>query len=591
MRFMPDDVFHLSLAFRTGAGTPPASRLAITAHKLLDFDRHDDQADTVVVWGTPAVNERIITATEVARRISAEGVEIFAKQLDCAFLIVRYDRAGDTLTVINDRFGSLPFFYHTAAAEFRASSSFKRLFDGRGGSASAGFDPLAVAEFLYFRRVLNARTYDRDIAFLPGGSILEIAGSGAISHRRYWRITAGKLNESHDALAERLAEELQRAMRTYMSDDRRFGLLLSGGLDARALLAAAPRPPVCFTTTPKPNNELAVARELAGLRGADHVYIPRPEQLLNAALSPSVALSGGMTVFPEVQFLGYGPQVQPKADTLFMGLALDIMFCGHYLPKSLFSVAGRSGWHFRLHDLPADLPGTFVDTISYRLKTSYPMRVIRPEMRERMRARLVDSVRSAMDEGRAMGLQGFDLWEYVHLHDLARHYSFLMAQSVRTFAACRIPAVSNALYDLCWAMRAEDKANWSVYQKAIARLAPELMDVRNANTNIRANMPLWQQSVVKFARAIGQKAGIQLGASPSWWDRSWPQPRQTIDVNPAIQAGLAALPDSDALASAGLFDRDAIDSVLHEHRTGAHDHTVLLCELLTIDRALQPFPT
>jgi len=271
-------------------------------------------------------------------------------------------------------------------------------------------------------------------------------------------------------------------------------------------------------------------------------------------------------------------------------LALDIMFCGHYLPKSPVKFAGRSGWHFHLHELPDDLPATFVDTVSYRLKTSDPMRVIRPERRAEMRTRLIDSVRFAIEEGRAMGLQGYDLWEYVHLHDLARHYSFLMAQSVRTFAACRIPAISNALYDLCWAMRAEDKANWSVYQKAIARLGPDLMMVRNANTNIRASMPLWQQSLVKFSRAIGQKAGLQFGASPSWWDRSWPQPRQAIDANPAIRAKLTELPDSQALASADLFDRDAIDSVIHEHASGTLDHTVLLSELLTIDGALQPFP-
>jgi hypothetical protein len=377
-------------------------------------------------------------------------------------------------------------------------------------------------------------------------------------------------------------------MATHMSDSRDYGLLLSGGLDARALLAAAPSPPVCFTTTPKPNNELSVAVELAGLKGAEHVYVPRPEQLLNGALDPAVALGGGMTVFNEMQFIGYGPQVTPRADTLFMGLALDIMFCGHYLPKSLVSYGGRSGWHFRLHDLPADLPGAFVDTVSYRLKTTDPMRVIAPAQRERVRRHLLDAVRQEMDEGRALGLQGYDQWEFVHLHNLARHYSLLMAQSVRTFAACRIPALTNALYDLCWAMRAEDKANWAVYQKAIARLDPALMRVRNANTNIRADRPLWQQTAVKFARAAAGRAGLQLGASPAWWDRSWPQARQSIDANPAIHTRVMQLATSPRLAALNLFDAAAIEAVAAEHLTGQRDHAVLLNELVTIDRALEP---
>lgn len=589
MNFTTDDVFHLSLEFRTGPAVSPNGRLDIDVHKVLDVDRFDDEGGTVVSWGTPAIGEKIVSANEIARLVRQHGIETTVKKFDCSFLIIIHDRSADRLTILTDRFGSLPFFYGTESGRFVASSSFKRLFDRRGGVASAGFDPWAVAEFLYFRRVFNTRTYDRDISFLAGASILTIEGAGSIDHRRYWRPNADKSNLGRVDLAERLAEGLKASMRTYMSDERRFGLLLSGGLDARALLAAAPHPPVCFTTTPKPNNEFAVAQALAAIRSAEHVYIPRPEQLLNNALSPSVALSGGMTVFHEVQFLGYGSQILDRADTLFMGLALDIMFCGHYLPKSLVSFAGRSGWHFRLQELPADLPRTFVDTISYRLKTSDPMRVIRADRREEMRARLIETVRTTMDEGREHGLKGYDLWEYVHLHDLARHYSFLMAQSVRTFAACRIPALSNALYDLCWEMRAEDKANWSVYQKAIGLLNPELLAVRNANTNIRASMPLWQQSIVKFSRAAGQKIGIASGTSPSWWDRSWPEPRQAIDANPLIQAALADLPGSPALASADLFDRDGISSVIDEHASGARDNTVLLCELLTIDRALKPF--
>lgn len=589
MSFTPYDVFHLSLDFRTGPDLPSAARLDLTMHKLLDSDRYADDSGTVAIWGTPAIDGRIINAAEIARRARQNGIAALATQLDCAFLLVIHDRVADRLTVVTDRFGSLPFFYCIEAGHFVASSSFKLLFDRRGALASPGFDPWMLAEFLHFRRVLSNHTYDRGISFLSGGSILSIEGRGGVQCQRYWRISAGKLDLDQDQLAERLADELQRSMQTYMSDDRRFGLLLSGGLDARALLAAAPRAPVCFTTTPKPNNELAVARELAALRGAEHIYIPRPEQLLNEALSPSVALSGGMTIFTEVQFIGYGPSVLQKADILFMGLALDIMFCGHYLPKSLVSFAGRSGWHFRLHDLPDDLPSAFVDTISYRLKTSDPMRVVRADRRDEMRVRLIESVRMVMDEGRELGLQGYDLWEYVHLHDLARHYSMLMAQSVRTFAACRIPAITNALYDLCWAMRAQDKANWRVYQTAIALLNADMMAIRNANTNIRASMPLWQQSIVKFARAAGQKLGIRTGASPSWWDRSWPEPRQAIDANPLIQAKVADLPHSSALASTGLFDHDGIQSVLEEHTSGTRDHTVLLCELLTIDRALQPF--
>jgi asparagine synthase (glutamine-hydrolysing) len=583
------DAFHLSLRFNTTATTEPGRRLDLQIHRMHDCDRHDDAQSTVVTWGTPAHNGRILSAAKIAQAIREEGLESVVSRLDCGFLLIFHDRRRGRLTIVNDRTASLPFFYHVAPGQFIASSSFKRLFDARGSIASPGFDALTVVEFLHLRRVFGTRTYDRDIAFLPYASILTVSANNATEHRRYWRITAEKSPLNRNKLAERLAETLRQSMQTYMSDNRQFGLLLSGGLDARALLAAARQLPVCITTTPRPNNELAVAAELAAICGAEHVYVPRPEHLLDKALPTSVALSGGMTIFSEVQFLGYGPDITPKANTIFMGLLLDIMFCGHYLPKSLVSAGGRSGWHFHLHKLPSDFAGRFLDTVSYRLKTSDPLRLFRRDKHETIRKRLLERLHQEIAEGYQLGLREYDLWEFMHLHNLARHYSLLMAQSVRTFAACRLPAITNDLVDLCWAMHAEDKANWAVYQMAITKLNPKLMQVRNANTNIRAGLPLWQQSAIKFARAFSSKIfGVDLRRSPSWWDRSWPEPRQSIDANPSIQARVLNLGKSNTLAEVGLFDLESIAQVISEHFAGGQDHTVLLGELLTIEEALRP---
>jgi asparagine synthetase B (glutamine-hydrolysing) len=585
----PPDTFHLSLEFRTGAAHPAGSRLDVEIHKLHDADRYDDERLTLISWGFPYLNGLILKARGLADSLQSEGIKALAPRLDGSFLLIVYDRRADHLTIVTDRTGSLPLFHHTVPGRFVASSAFKRLFDQRGAGASRGFEPWTVAEFFYFRRVFNTRTYDRDIAILPGASIFDVSANGTSKRHTYWRINPDKLTLDQDGLAAELADALRASMQATMSDRRRYGLLLSGGLDARALLAASPQPPDCFTTTPKPNNELAVAAELAKLRGAPHHYIPRPVNLLDHALPPSVALSGGMTIFHEVPFLGYGTQITPHADTVFMGLALDIMFCGHYMPKSLVSFAGHQGWHFRLHELSGDLPTLYARTVSYRLKTTDPLSVIRPEHRERFQSHMVECIRQEMDEGREAGLSAYDLWEFTHLHNMARHYSLLMAQSVRTFAACRIPAFSNRLYDLCWRITAQDKANWAVYQKAIKLLDPQLMQVRNANTNIRADMPLRMQTAVKFARAATSRIFGTGGASPSWWDRSWPEPRQNIDVNPSIQATMRALPSSQALASTGLFDQDAIAARIGEHEARSRDHTILLGQLMTIDRALTPF--
>ncbi len=344
----------------------------------------------------------------------------------------------------------------------------------------------------------------------------------------------------------------------------------------------------CFTTAPSLNNEVDVARTLAQIKGSPHTFLDRSVSPPRGLIDVAVALGGGMTVYHEAQFIGFADRVAPQVDTVFLGLALDVMFCGHYLPKSLVRFGGRLGWHFRLHDLPADLETTFLETVSYRLKTSDPWVVIRADRRAEMRRQLHDRVVAEMAEGRAAGLAGFDLWEFMHQHNLARHYSLLMAQSVRTFAACRLPALTRELANICWSMTVEDKANWRVYQKAIACLSPEMMRVRNANTNIRADRSLSMQTAIRFGRAaLNRLPLMHLRATPGWQDRSWPQLHQMLNADAETAARARALSRSEALAAPDLFDMDAVGRIVDDHFSGRADHAVLINLLLTIDGTLR----
>ena len=211
--------------------------------------------------------------------------------------------------------------------------------------------------------------------------------------------------------------------------------------------------------------------------------------------------------------------------------------------------------------------------------------------RRELRQSVLDAVAEVMAEGRAAGAEGYDLWEFMHLHNFARHYSFHMAASVQTYADCRTPALENRLFDLCRAMPAALETNWGVYQKALVRLDPALMEVRDANTNIKARYPLRAQTWIKWARSAGNAVlRTGFGAAPSRWDRSWPHPRESIDANPQTREMVADLARSERLAALDFLDMDAIAAALGDHASGRHEHTVLLNALVTIDRCLAPAP-
>ena len=492
------------------------------------------------------------------------------------------------LVIANDRFASLALYHGKAGGRFLAASTSSVICEARAEAGESACDPTAVFEFLALRRLLGEKTFDPGVRYLRSAALLRLRpGAAEPEIETYWQPDYAVSPPRGAALVDSLAERLRRAVAMHCSDERSFGLLLSGGLDSRALLAAADRPLPCVTTALTRNNETAVAAEVAEAAGSAHHFLERPADLYDGRLEQAVFLTGGMQVYCECQFLGYGRRLAPLADCWLIGLGLDIFFGGLYLPKEPVRLLGRPALHHRLLPLGKDLAGDYISGVKYRLRTSDPLTIIKVERRKELSGSLRASVEAILERGRALGATGLDLWEYMHLHNLSRHYSFPMMASIRGYAECRAPALENDLFDLAIAMTAEQKLDGTPYQQAIVKLGPDLMRVRNANTNLPAGLSLRRQTAAKaFAMLRNRLFGTPYPQSPGWQERSWPSPKASLEAHPGLMASVRALPRSEQLAALDLFDMAALGQVLEEHESGRHDHAVLLNLLLTIDRAL-----
>ena len=130
----------------------------------------------------------------------------------------------------------------------------------------------------------------------------------------------------------------------------------------------------------------------------------------------------------------------------------------------------------------------FIENVSYRLKTSDVQAIVKPGAIAHLDQALLNSAKQKFDEGRGCGLSGHRLWEYMHLTDLGRHYSTLMARSLSQYLPVEIPAFENDLYDLAFRLSVKGKVNWRVYLQALRKLSTEAMRVPNSNSNIRASL-------------------------------------------------------------------------------------------------------
>lgn len=549
--------------------------------------RHQSGDHEIYLSGHPIVAGQRDDTAVICAFAAAKDIEGFARELDGNFLVVVRRPKSRSVQIISDRFASHGFYFsENAGGSLIGSRSLVSLLRRLGGLVP---DERAFIEFLHFRRIFGDKTYDRRCTFLASASILEHGPNGA-SVRKYWQPDYAKPKLNTHSASDAIINGLRGTMRAHMEGEgagRRYALFMSGGLDSRALLASAAAKLLCVTTCGSRNNEADVAEQAARTAGAEFLFVPRPDRPYDGHVDDAIVSGGGQHVLIEAHFIAYGPLVQSRADCFFLGLGLDVFLGGLYLPKHPANWLGRDALHYHLAPPGADVAAAFIDGVKYRLSTSDPWAVVKSATRRGLRDGLHHSIGEVAAHGQALGASGYDLWEYLHLHNFGRHYSFLMMESVRRWAECRAPGLCNDLLDIAIALPAELKANSTAYLAALNRLSPELMRIRNANTNVAAGLSFERQSLVRAARIAANKFGGRFRVSPAAADRSWPAPAEILHVSLELRDAVQALPQSTALDSLGFLDRDAIRNTVDNQLAGRGDDAMLLLMLVTIDGFLR----
>ncbi len=167
------------------------------------------------------------------------GFDVIA-EFNGAFLLVFYEKRLKRLRVASDRMSIHRLFYYAGERFFAFASEAKAL-SGMDGFALEP-DYAGVAQQLTSWFTFGGRTVFKGVRLLPQGAVLSVEG-GHASIERYWDVKRafkrGK-TKSARAYARELYEIMKRAveLRTPEGD---VSMGLSGGLDARTILALLPK--------------------------------------------------------------------------------------------------------------------------------------------------------------------------------------------------------------------------------------------------------------------------------------------------------------------------------------------------------------
>ena len=217
--------------------------LGITGHELQPHCAND-----LVVWVEGEIyttrDGSALTASCAAATLAnvyqASGTAGLAG-VNGAFAAVIWDRSQQRLHLTTDRYGSRQLFW-TRAGNGVAWASESKAFLAMPGFEPK-IDPTAVSQFLAVGYLLGERTWFEGVELVPPASVLTWdARSSAVTVERYWwwdRIPKREGSLDTRELADEMAYLFRQAVRRRCLPGEPVGVLLSGGLDSRALLAAA----------------------------------------------------------------------------------------------------------------------------------------------------------------------------------------------------------------------------------------------------------------------------------------------------------------------------------------------------------------
>ncbi len=450
-----------------------------------------------------------------------------------------------------------------------------------------------LVEFFAVRRTSLDHTLYEDIRVLPAASVWSFDGRRP-AVRSYWSMRWKGPPCSRREAPEALAEALRVAVRRRTKDGTRCALLLSGGLDARAVLAAADRPLKTITLAPFENAEARAARRLAEAAGSQHIFIEVPPGRVAEGFADSVAFCGGNYV-SSFNFFPAAPEIAEHCDVALSGYGIDYTVRGMYMNNAFLRLGGSVTQLPRLrrasnHHLEEQVAAT----LRYRLPAKSLRRIFRSRLAVECEAMLRCSIREALAPHQTEALHPQNGWDSFTLSPVSKHYTFGDLLFLRHFVQTRTPAYDRDLFDFFLSMPPAWRCSGKVFREALRLLNPELARLRTSNTGFRGDMGRWPQVALVLARAGLRRARAlprpsvpEAGATQG----SWVDFPELLRTHPVLKEQMDhALVDPE-VRRLELFDLEAVAAMVREDRSRTADHGKVLTLFLTFCTWNQLFPS
>ena len=258
--------------------------------------------------------------TNARRTFLDDATEAGLGAVNGSFAAAVWDEGRQALELITDRYGMYPIYVarHRSATLF--AGQIKALL--ASGVVPVEFDPAAVVLMLSIGELVDDLTLIRAVRVLPAGTMVTFLRGGE-KRRRYWEYGFHEDETEFDSAARQLGGLLRQAVTRVFSDSISVGVPLSGGLDSRVLLAAAPDPSQVpsFTWGVAGCRDLNYGAVVARALGSPNQSFVYDGGYLERFATLGVWITEGQLPCVDFHVMPYVERIAERCDTILNGYA------------------------------------------------------------------------------------------------------------------------------------------------------------------------------------------------------------------------------------------------------------------------------
>lgn len=494
------------------------------------------------------------------------------REIHGSFAAAIADEQNRCVILFNDRLGSRPLYYVKLPDRVLFSSSIKSILSDP--DVSRGPDWRGIAQFFTFGHYLGNDTSLEAVRVLPPASSLRYElEEDRVTCQPYWSLQEAVADTTTDTKSWLAAidEKLQTAVKRCLEGEVSLGLALSGGLDARTILALidceqTPIQTLCLGMAGSLDHRSA--RQLADLAGCTHHNHVLEDSFLDSFsrhLHHLVELTDG-------QYLSQGI-VLPTLP-LYRERGINVLLRGHggelmHMDKAYnFSLDGEVLAARRTEQVEAwlwrHLQAYILDGVDRPLFRSFAGNRIAQLARQSLQecCNEVADVESPLQR----------IW-HLFVNQRLRRETALSLVKFRSVAETRVPFMDADLVAVLLAAPSHLKMSDQIQSYVLKKHRPDFLSVLNTNTGARVGAGPLSRRWGSLRMRVLAKLGV-----PGYQ----PYERLGLWLRRELRATVESILLSEACLDRGIFEPDTVRAIVTQHANG-RNHTFLVMAMMIFE--------